>query len=893
MKMAKNPNRKFYQKKRLWIMGVYLLLLISSGIYRLTLKEKPFPADKKSVEVSAINGDNPTDRKIRFAYREYAPEKAVSNVPLLLIHGSPGDSGDMTRLASALSKDRRVIVPDMPGFGDSTISVPDYSFRAHAHYLVELADQLGIKQFDILGFSMGGGVAVSLYDIAPEKVRSIQMVSALGVQEYELLGDHNLNHGLHGIQYLFFWGLRELIPHFGVFGPEALSYCRNFYDSDQRPLREIMRRTAVPTIIIHGANDPLVPVESARETNRLIPQSEYREFGDESHFMVFARDSKIAPLIGDFLNRVENGQAVTLATADPNRIAWANQPFQNNVTRAMAVTAFVFFLLLAVATLVSEDLTCIAAGALAAQGRIDLSLAIAACFFGIYVGDLLLYWAGRWFGKAALKRIPFRWLISDDSYFRAAHWFEKRGVLAILLSRFTPSLRLPTYLSAGIFGMGRIKFVVVSFLAVAVWTPIMVTLAYWLGNEFFARLFAEGQSIFWKLLLGLFAVYLLFRLALRLSTWRGRRLLIGRIRRWTHWEFWPLNFFYLPVFGYIAWLAIKHRSLTVFTCANPAIEAGGFIGESKAEILDGLAKATENQPYLLRYAFIDNNLEASQKVKTATAFITEHGLNFPVAIKPNVGERGIGAYIIHNETELENHLSETDEDTVIQEFAPGDEFGVFYYRYPNADKGQIFAITEKRFPFVTGDGVSTLEELILGDDRAVCVTKSYFAFNEENLETVIPNNEQYQLIDIGSHSRGTIFYDGGWVKTEELEERMDEICQRFKGFYYGRFDIRTPSIEDFKQGKNFKIIEANGVTSEATSIYDPKYSVFDAYRILFKQWGVAFEIGEQNYANGVKKARLRDLIRLLLDNSYGFGKKKAATKIVVPDTPLQTIGGDS
>ena len=88
--------------------------------------------------------------------------------------------------------------PDLPGFGASSRRVPDYSITAHARYVVEWLDQLGIERAHVLGFSMGGGVALELYRLAPERVASVVLLSSIGVQEMELLGYYSLNHALHG-----------------------------------------------------------------------------------------------------------------------------------------------------------------------------------------------------------------------------------------------------------------------------------------------------------------------------------------------------------------------------------------------------------------------------------------------------------------------------------------------------------------------------------------------------------------------------------------------------------------------------------------------------------------------------------------------------------------------
>ncbi|MBA2621574.1 MAG: alpha/beta fold hydrolase, partial [Acidobacteria bacterium] len=465
--------------QRRWILfvGVYLILLLISHAARWSRAEKPFPEDKKSIEVAAIAGDKPIENTpVRIAYKEFPPPRETNKIPIILIHGSPGDGAVLTDLGKTLSGDgRRVLVLDLPGFGDSTRKIPDYSFRAHAFYLKEFADSLNIEKFHLLGFSMGGGVALSFSEIAPEKIQSVEMVSSIGVQEYELLGDYYLNHVLHGAQLAGIWALENLVPDFGLLDDLFFnsSYARNFYDSDQRPLRGILSRIESPVLIVHGARDPLVPIAAAREHERLVPQSEYHEL-DDNHFMVFQRPESVAPLIADFLNRVESGAAKTRKTADADRISRAAAPFLREMIVADGSTALVFFLVLALATFVSEDLTLLTAGALAGQGQISLTLAIAACFVGIFIGDLLLYLAGRFFGRRAVSSVPLRWFVSEKSLTRGAAWLEKNGMSAIFLSRITPGLRLPVYFAAGILKTNFWRFALLFAVAAAVWTPVLI-----------------------------------------------------------------------------------------------------------------------------------------------------------------------------------------------------------------------------------------------------------------------------------------------------------------------------------------------------------------------------------------------------------------------------------
>ena len=69
------------------------------------------------------------------------------------------------------------------------------------------------------------------------------LLSSIGVQEMELLGYYPLNHAVHGAQLAALWLLHRAVPHFGALThfPLDLPYARNFYDTDQRPLRGIAR----------------------------------------------------------------------------------------------------------------------------------------------------------------------------------------------------------------------------------------------------------------------------------------------------------------------------------------------------------------------------------------------------------------------------------------------------------------------------------------------------------------------------------------------------------------------------------------------------------------------------------------------------------------------------
>src|SRR5439155_1133409 len=99
-------------------------------------------------------------------------------------------------------------------------------------------------------------------------------------------------------------------------------------------------------------------------------------------------------------------------------------------------------LLIALATFVSEDLTCVATGALIAAGKLGFVPGVMACIAGIYFGDLLLYFAGRFLGRPIVRWRPFRKILPEQKLDRASQWLSDRGAGVVILSRFTPGLRL-------------------------------------------------------------------------------------------------------------------------------------------------------------------------------------------------------------------------------------------------------------------------------------------------------------------------------------------------------------------------------------------------------------------------------------------------------------------
>jgi len=307
----------------------------------------------------------------------------------------------------------------------------------------------------------------------------------------------------------------------------------------------------------------------------------------------------------------------------------------------------------------------------------------------------------------------------------------------------------------------------------------------------------------------------------------------------------------------VIYLGIKYRCLTLFTLANPGLPHGGFAGESKTEILNLFDK----NDFVAKFYCIKSSARPEEKIEKAHHFMKENDLSFPVVLKPDIGQRCRGVKIMRNENQMKEYLSHANENVIIQEYISGEEFGIFYYRHPNEPKGNIYSITNKNLVSVEGDGQKTIEELILEDDRTLNLAKYHLEENEEQLYDVPAEDEKVCIAELGSHARGAVFEDGHQHITQALVDKMSDISGSAKGFYFGRFDIKVPSSAELDEGRNIKIIEVNGVTSESINIYDPKYSFWDAQKILMKQWKLAFEIGKINRDRGAKATPVFPLLK--------------------------------
>ena len=321
----------------------------------------------------------------------------------------------------------------------------------------------------------------------------------------------------------------------------------------------------------------------------------------------------------------------------------------------------------------------------------------------------------------------------------------------------------------------------------------------------------------------------------------------------TNWEYWPFYILYIPVFIYWAGLILRARSAFFFSAANPAIENGGMLGESKIKILNTIAPELKPKTIYFKPDISKPQLLLNLK---------KNGIDFPFILKPDIGERGSFVEKIRNENDLDRYLDQINIPFLAQEYVNHPiEMGVFYYRYPSKAKGRVSSIVLKKMLSVVGDGKKTVRELILLNPRAKLQLDALEKSLGSELDQILPEGEEKELESIGNHCRGTAFLNGNYLINDQLSDVFDKISKSIQGFNFGRYDLRCSSIDELYKGNGIKIMELNGAGSEPGHIYHPGTSIWIAYRDIFCHLKVLFEISRENHRLGVPYMTLREGIR--------------------------------
>jgi pimeloyl-ACP methyl ester carboxylesterase/membrane protein DedA with SNARE-associated domain len=883
--------------RRRWVQAYLVLLLLSHLVIAIFAPDfwvgydREPTTDREMVDIPAMRDDGPVDGRTTTIGVWRWEGDGTGDVPIILLHGSPSQGArDWRNFGPELAaRGFETLAIDRIGFGASSKWAPSYSIKANARATLATMDAMEIERAHVVGWSQGGGIAAWMADLAPERVASLTLLGSIGIQEGEGSGSYAFEHFKYGLGYIFIVALPELLPHFNVIGDRAVrhAFIRDFWDTDQRPLRGLMQRLQTPTLVLHGRDDPLIAAWVAEEHHELIEPSRLVML-DASHFFPLGNSmddeaafTDAADVIAGFaLRHDQPGVVVRRGAVDfaPTREVDDTQIGAVHWTKETPWWAVV--LLIIVATFISEDLTVIAVGMLIASGKLDVGVGLVGCFLGIVIGDYGLWATGRFAGRRVLRWPLFRRVLPESSLDKWGRIFDAHVIKSVFLSRMLPGTRLPMFLAAGVLGRRSHHFLFWVTVAVLCWTPLLLLAAALIGPKLY-NFFSEIFHGPWAIVAAFIVLVTIIRIVSYEATSMGRQRLKADLKRLVAPEFWPSWLFYVPLVPWVGLLAVRFRGPMTFSCANPGIDSGGgVVGESKTAISEGFADDARMLPFIMIEAGQDPAERARHAIDRLREDISLGG--YPAILKPDVAQRGHGVKLVRRDEDVHAYFDSMTRDAQLQAYHPGPhEVGIMWARRVTGDTrmdeapGEIFSITRKVFPLLEGDGVHTLEELIWMHPRYRMQAKVFLRRFDAESDRVPEKGEQIRLAIAGNHCQGTMFLDGVDLITPELTQRIDAIAQSFRHpttgarIDYGRFDVRYESDDALKRGEGFAIVELNGTMSESTNIYDPGKPIWWTYGVLFRQWARLFRIGRARRREGIRPLQVRSLYTLVRGHYAG------------------------
>jgi hypothetical protein len=292
-----------------------------------------------------------------------------------------------------------------------------------------------------------------------------------------------------------------------------------------------------------------------------------------------------------------------------------------------------------------------------------------------------------------------------------------------------------------------------------------------------------------------------------------------------------------------AYYSIRAKSFWFFSSVNPTLAFSGFEGETKQEMFEQLPK--QSYPTTI---YVQPNTSLSEVTKQMKAV----GLDFPIAVKPDIGTKGLCFRKIENEQALQHYHNRMPVTYLVQNMIEWPfEASVFYVRYPHETSGRVTGFIAKEYLHVVGDGKHSLQQLIQQHHWAKHFWPELKLRHTANLKQVIPAGEAYLLSQAGNHNRGARFINLQHEIDTNLIKVFDAFSLHAKHFFYGRFDVKATSLADLKKGSNLSILEFNGVGSEPNHIYDCNMSYTAALKTIVEHWHHMYHIGKLNNKQGV------------------------------------------
>ena len=259
------------------------------------------------------------------AYEHKGPEGAdTPSTPLVLVHGHPFDRTMWAPQLDTFSATRRVIAPDLRGYGASPVVPGVTPLSAFAEDIEALLDDLKVDTFVLAGLSMGGQIAMECYARFPDRIRGLVLAdtfpaaeTAEGKRARGAMADRLLREGMRGYADEV---LEKMVAPYA--DAQVKAHVHRMMTSTppegaaaalrgraERPdYRDLLTRVTVPALVVVGADDAYTPVSDAETMHAALPDSTLRVIEGAAHMPNLERAGEFNEALGAFLARVDDGR---------------------------------------------------------------------------------------------------------------------------------------------------------------------------------------------------------------------------------------------------------------------------------------------------------------------------------------------------------------------------------------------------------------------------------------------------------------------------------------------------------------------------------------------------------------------------------------------------------
>ncbi|WP_405734292.1 alpha/beta hydrolase [Streptomyces sp. NBC_00028] len=241
--------------------------------------------------------------------------------PLVLIHGHPFDHTMWAPQIEAFSGGRRVIAPDLRGYGTSPVLPGVSGFPEFARDIAALLDELRVPAAVLAGLSMGGQIVMDFHRQFPDRVRGLVLADTFaapetpdGVEARNAMADRLLREGLGGYadevleKMVAPYASAEVKAHvhrmMTATSPEGAAAALRA--RALRPdYRDLLTRVQVPTLVVVGTDDEYTPVSDAEAMHAALPDSELLVISGAAHMPNLERPEEFNAALATFLTRID------------------------------------------------------------------------------------------------------------------------------------------------------------------------------------------------------------------------------------------------------------------------------------------------------------------------------------------------------------------------------------------------------------------------------------------------------------------------------------------------------------------------------------------------------------------------------------------------------------